>query len=174
MLDFMIIGLPRSATTWASNWLTTDTTHCTHDPLYTTHYSEWDGKLTMPRRISGVSCTGIWRFPDYLASHPARKLILHRSLPAINASLAALGLPGCTLADVSALGRIEGKHLDYADLFTEQGAEFAWEFLTAGQPFNRPRWRELKQIEMQPNFAGLSVGAEVTRKLVAELQSALG
>jgi len=26
MINFMIVALPRSGTTWAANWLTTDTT----------------------------------------------------------------------------------------------------------------------------------------------------
>ena len=55
MIDFMVIGLPRTGTTWASNWLTTDSTQCYHDPLYHTHYEDWDEKFSARDRKSGIS-----------------------------------------------------------------------------------------------------------------------
>jgi len=173
MVEFMLIGLPRSGTTWAANFFTTDKLHCKHDPLYTCHYSEWD-QSELPAKSIGVACTGIWRFPDFLKDHPARKVILHRSLPAVNASLAAIGLPGCTPADVRALNALEGLHVDFMDLFDTEGCRSIWSHLTHDRlPFDEVRHDELVQIEMQPKFSGLKVGKEVTRRLVEELQGAL-
>jgi hypothetical protein len=171
MIDFMIIGLPRSGTTWAANWLTTERLHCRHDPLYMLHYSELDG-AAVSGKLNGVSCTGLWRFPDFLSKHPARKVILHRSLPEINASMAAIGLPPCTPDDVRALNSVVGEHYDFSDLFDTACASGIWRYLT-GYGMDLDRHAELVQIEMQPKFSGLKVGAEVTRSLVAELQRAL-
>lgn len=167
MIDFMVIGLPRSGTTWASNWLTTDETHCYHDPLYTTHYDQWDA---LPGRAQcGISCTGIWKWPDWVNNHPAKKLILHRSTEEINESMAAIGLPGqVTEDDQNTLESLLGLHMDFTELFNPVGAARAWKYLT-GLEFNPLRHAELINIEMQPKFAGLSVGAEVTRQLREEL-----
>lgn len=166
----MIVALPRSGTTWAANWLTTDATLCLHDPLYRWHYRDWD-RLKASDKSIGIACTGIWRWADWLNAHPARKVVLHRSLPEINQSLCDLGLPPCTPADVSALNSINGEHHDYLDLFDRTAAARIYERLLL-DAFDPSRHAELVQIEMQPNFAGLSVGADVTRRLVAELQAA--
>ena len=92
MIDFMLLASPRSGTTWAANLLTTDTTLCLHDPLFTHHYSELDG-IESNKRL-GVSCTGLCLFPEYVNSHQARKVVLHRDLREINRSLDAIGFFG--------------------------------------------------------------------------------
>jgi hypothetical protein len=76
VIDFIVVGLPRSGTAWAANWLTTDTTHCIHDPIAKHHHTELDD-LSSSKHL-GVSCTGLWRFPDWLNKHPAKKVILRR------------------------------------------------------------------------------------------------
>lgn len=174
MIDFMIIGLPRSGTTWASNWLTTDAIHCVHDPLYTEHYSDWDERLPAlaPAGASvGVSCTGIWRWADWVNKHPARKVILHRDLGEIQQSMAEIHMPGHVgLAEEEALNSVIGFHVPHSDLFNTEHAEEIWNYLVPGQPFNAHRHRALVQVEMQPQFSGLSVGPEVMRKLMSELE----
>lgn len=167
MIDFMIIGLPRSATTWAANWLTTDTTHCYHDPLYTTHYEDWDG-LAIPDVWTGVSCTGIWRWPDWVNGHPSRKLILHRELGEVNHSLLEIGLPPLSVDCQDILDRVIGLHVPFSDVFDPEKARDLWEYLSP-TPFNPARHRELVKVEMQPQFSSLSVGEEVTRRLREEL-----
>lgn len=168
MIDFVIVGLPRSGTTWAANWLTTGKTICVHDPLYTTHYSEWDS-LVEPGSTTGVSCTGIWRWADWLNSRPARKLVLHRPLHEVNESMQAIGLQPLAPQAEAMLSSIEGLHVDYTSLFDASKARELWEYLTP-EPFSRRRHEELVHIEMQPAFHGLSVGAEVTRRLREELE----
>lgn len=174
MLDFMIIGLPRSGTTWAANWLTTDASHCYHDPLYTKHYSDWDTGLVLPGRQVGVSCTGIWRWADWLNQHPAHKVLLHRDLGEIAKSMLDIGLPELDLEEGERLLRsIDGLHVEFTDLFDPAAAETIWTYLT-GLPFNVERHAELTHIEMQPKFSGLSVGPEVTRRLMDELSRMAG
>lgn len=88
MLDFIITGLPRSATTWASVWMTGDGAHCAHDPLYHTHYEDWPTALVQPDVLNGASDTGIWRWPDWLNAQAAagtRILVLERDFEDCNA-----------------------------------------------------------------------------------------
>ena len=161
----MLLASPRSGTTWAANWLTTDKTLCLHDPLWTHHYSELDG-IESDKRL-GLSCTGLYLFPEFVNNHPARKVILHRDLSAINASLDAIGFPMITQQQHKMLDQIDGLHFDYKDIFSKPMA--IYEYLT-GLPFDTERHAFLLDIEMQPKFSGLKIGREVTRKLINELQ----
>lgn len=170
MLDFMIIGLPRSGTTWASNFFTTDKSLCLHDPLYTLHYDQLD-QIEAPGKKVGISCTGLWRWPDFIKAHPARKIILRRPLVEINRSLAEIGLPPATQENANQLALLPGEHFLFSDLFNARACRHMAEHL--GLPFDDERHAELINIEMQPKFSGLKVGADVTRQLVAELQSVL-
>lgn len=176
VLDFIVVALPRSGTTWAANWLTTDQVHCVHDPLYTVHYSDWDEQLPAraPGRPVGVSCTGAWRWTDWLNAHPARKLVLHRDVGEVIESMRAIGLPPVSPGDAAALDRIIGLHLPFEDLFDPIGARAAWEYLVPSVPFNEARHRELVDIEMQPKFSGLTIDPKVTRRLMSELERIAG
>lgn len=165
----MLIAAPRSGTTWAANWLTTDTTLCLHDPLWTRHYTELDA-IQSSKRL-GVSCTGLYLFPEWVNRHPARKVILHRPLPEINASLEEIGLPAVTPESHASLDLIDGLHFNWRDLF--DAPRKIYEYLT-GLPFDEERHALLLDIEMQPNFAGLKVGRDVTRRLIGEIQAAQG
>lgn len=170
MLDFMIIGLPRSGTTWAANFFTTERAVCLHDPLFTRHYADLDSIRYDGKKV-GISCTGIWRFPNFVNAHPARKIILRRPLAEVNSSLEAIGLPGCTEEDMLQHAMMPGEHFHFADLFNPWYARQMCDYI--GLPFDADRHAELVQIEMQPKFSGLKVGKEVTRRLVEELQGAL-
>jgi len=168
MIDFMVIGLPRSGTTWAANWLCTERTHCVHDPLYRLHYSEWD-KSVLPGKQVGVSCTGIWQWPEWLNAHPAKKVILHRDLAEVNASLDAIGFPACDDSGPAKLAKINGLHLPHEALFDASLAAVIHSHLIGDGSFDAERHAELCLIEMQPNFHGLTVGKEVTRRLLDEV-----
>jgi len=163
MVEFMILAAPRSGTTWASNWLTTDKTLCLHDPLWTHHYSDLD--KIQSNKILGVSCTGLYMFPQFVNSHPSRKIILHRNEQEINDSLNAIGLPPLSDTEKN-LNKIVGWHIDWKQIFTEPKA--IYEYLT-GLEFDAERHEFLKTIEMQPDFEGLKVGREVTARLLKEL-----
>jgi hypothetical protein len=164
MIEFMILAAPRSGTTWAANWLTTDTTLCLHDPLYTRHYEELDS-IESKKKL-GVSCTGLYWFPDWVNKHPAKKVILHRDISEINKSLNDIGLPSFPDNTSEKLGLIDGIHINYAEIFTNPKP--IYEYLT-GLPFDAERHAFLLDIEMQPKFSGLKVGKAVTRRLLQEL-----
>lgn len=169
MLDFMIIALPRSGTTWASNLFTTDKSLCWHDPLYHTHYSEWDNTLPIEGFKTGISCTGIWHWFDFIQSHPAKKLILHRDIQEITKSILDIGMPMQDFSNADILDKIHGYHIPHSDLFDSNKCSKAWKYLLPTIPFNKDRHQLLVDIEMQPKFSGLKVGKEVTRKLIEEL-----
>lgn len=171
-LDFMVIGLPRSGTTWASNWLTNESVACIHDPLYTTHYDDWDAVFTerCASRKVGISCTGIWRWLEFLALHPAKKVLLHRPLDEIKKSMDEIGMSHVDLSNAEDyLHSIDGLHVDHVDLFEPSRAKRIWDYLELGSEFDELRHSLLVDIEMQPKFSGLSVGPDVTRRLIQEL-----
>ena len=173
MIDFMVIGLPRSGTTWASVLFTTDTTLCFHDPLYTVHYEDWDDVLSKPYKRVGVSCTGIWRWVDWVNTHPAKKILLHRDIKEIEQSLNEIGLHVPDLYEgEKLLESIDGLHVPFTDLFDSARCNRLWNHVL-DKPFDRDRFELLVNIEMQPNFSGLSVGKDVTKRLVDELRKAM-
>lgn len=165
MIEFMVIALPRSGTTWASNWLTTDDTLCLHDPLWDRHYSELDDIVSKKRL--GVSCTGLMLFPEWLNAHPARKVILHRDVVEVNASLHAIGMPTLEHDAENKLWRIAGRHVAWDALFNHPRE--IYEYLLQKE-FDDERHAELCKIAMQPNFEELTVNKDAVRKLMEEVR----
>lgn len=169
MIEFMVIGAPRSGTTWAANWLTTDTTLCIHDPLYEYHYDELDSIKS--KKHVGISCTGLLLFPDWVNRHPARKVILHRPVADINDSLRQIGMPGISDAVVGNLNRIHGMHVDWKSLFVEP--RDIYEYLTELK-FDAERHHFLKCVNMQPSFNQINVNKTVAKRFFNELQGLIG
>lgn len=170
MIDFMIIGLPRSATTWAANWMTTEKVHCVHDPLYHTHYRNWDilsAKFDANKRV-GVSCTGIWRWPQFVNSHKAMKLIVHRDLAQVNHELSKLGLPHIEANEAQKLNSLDGLHIKHTDLFDGNIAKDVWEHIV-GSKFDKERHAALCEYHAQPFFQAIDPDPSVTRQLYNEL-----
>jgi len=163
----MVVAAPRSGTTWASNWLTTDTTLCLHDPLWTRHYSELD--VIQSDKMLGIACTGIALFPDWLNQHPARKVILHRPLSEVDASLAAIGLPACSHAWRGVLDRVDGWHLDWRDLW--RIPELIYERLLQ-RPMDEERYELLRQLRVQPDFERVAIDPVHTQRMVRAIQGA--
>lgn len=172
MIDFMVISLPRSGSTWAANWLTTGPVFCKHDPLYAMHYEEFDSKIVSNAEIQGISCTGLWRWADWVNKHPAKKLILHRDFPEVQQSMRDIGFPALDEDAIDMIDSIKGLHVDYRSLFDPAEAKKLWAYLV-GTEFDEYRHRELVDIEMQPKFIGLKVNPEATRRLISEIHAAI-
>lgn len=166
MIEFMVISAPRSGSTWAANWLTTDTSLCFHDLLSTTHYSEWD--KTKSNKTLGVSDTGIGVFNEFLNNHPAKKVILHRPFEEINKSLADIGYPILTDHWNGALEKINGMHVNWLDIF--DNPKPIYEYLM-NKEFDPERHSELMKIEMQPQWSGLKINKDVTKRILEEIRS---
>lgn len=167
MIQFMLIAAPRSATTWAANWLTTERATCLHDPLLQWKREELDAIATSKRL--GISCTGIGLFPDWINAHPARKIILHRDLSEIDASLASIGMTACSKQWAGRLGEIGGIHIPWRHLFNVETAKWIYEYLLE-EPFDAERWAVLKDMNVQANFGSISINRKATANLMRELR----
>lgn len=167
----MIIALPRSGTTWAANWLNTGDSYCVHDPLWTTHYQVLDRAIAARAggRIAGVSCTGLWQWAAWVNRHPARKLVLHRPVTAIDRSLGALGLPTLPREATGLLESIEGRHVDHTDLFDPAKAAALWDFLTDGVPFDAVRHGQLREMRIEPKFDHIPIDPDLVRRLMSDI-----
>jgi hypothetical protein len=163
----MLISAPRSGSTWGANWLTTDTTLCLHDPLWTRHYSELDA--IQSTKMLGIACTGIALFPDWLDQHPARKVILHRPLDQVDTSLAAIGLTECAHAWDGVLERVRGLHFDWRVLWDAPAQ--IYEFLLQ-RPFDAERFEQLRQMRVQPDFERVEIDPAHTQRMVRAIGGA--
>lgn len=163
-VSFMVIGLPRSGTTWAANWLTQFSSLCIHDPLYRAHYTEWEYALgrNAQGKTLGVSCTGVWRWPDWVNKYKARKLILHRDLGEIETSMSNLNMPSLDLIEAQKnLRQIDGMHVHWLDLFNPDTALHIWKHLITDLPFSRPRHDELTMMKIEPMFTKVPIDKEL-------------
>lgn len=152
-IAFMLLGLPRSGTTWAANWLTTDRSMCWHDPVGRALPREidlWDSGS----RICGISCTGSWLWVDWINSHPARKIILERAPEEVNASLQRLGLPTFTREIIAKFRAIRAHRVPWTDLWEKP--RNIWSALLPEIPFDVERHYELSQMSVTPLDAPLS------------------
>jgi len=168
MIDFMVLAAPRSGTTWAANWLTTEHTICLHDPLYIRAPEDLDAIHS--DRPLGIACTGLVYFPEWVNRHPARKVILRREPAAVNGSLKSIGVSPCETLVFENLQKIEGRHVPYTDLFTNP--KELYEFLTQ-RPFDAARHQCLRDMHIQPYFDSIEHNPEVIRKLMARIETTL-
>ncbi len=165
MIDFMVLGMPRSATTWVANLLTTDTTICLHDPLLEYRQSFLD-QMVIPGKRIGISCTAMMLYPDWLAAHPARKVILYRNVAEVNSALERLALPHVDVRIfVKAVKRLPRVSLyPWDGVFDPRMASAMCAEL--GVPFCPYRHYELVKMNVQPQMNRLPVDPQAVRELV--------
>lgn len=147
-LSFIVLGLPRSGTTWLANWLTTDRSLCLHDPFALGTPEYW------PRdeRPLGISCTGAYLFPRWLAQQQCPMAIIERDPGACDASLARMGL-GNTEHLRHALANTPGRRWAFDDLWNESTACELWGYLLPRTPFDAIRYRLLRHMQVQPHMS---------------------
>jgi len=172
MIDFMIIALPRSGTTWAANWISCYDNLCIHDPLNLVHYSEWDtDQKIFPSANQfakiGIACTGIWRWPDFVNSHSAKKIVLTRDFGEIQNSLLREGIPQLECDAPQRLDRINAPKIHYTDLFDPVCAPEIWRYLV-GSGYCGYRHRLLRQMRVVQNTEEIEKDFEVIERLVCE------
>lgn len=148
MIDFMVLGLPRSATAWMANWLTTDRSICWHEPLWESTLDELDA--VQMNGLFGISDTELLLLPpDLVNAHPAKKLIIHRELRDVNLSLTKAGLPGAMRDEHRwKLDEIGGWHIPFKDLWNVETFRAAMEWLTP-LPFDGARYAVLRNLNVQ-------------------------
>lgn len=160
-VDFIVLGLPRSGTTWLANWLTTERSLCLHDPFATALPERWprDG------RRFGISCTGAYLLPKWLKAQECAVAVIQRDPAACEASLARIGLGGLGGLP-AALQGVDGRRWQFADLWDEDTARELWTFLLPGIAFDAPRYRLLREMRIEPKeiVADMDVAAEVIKR----------
>lgn len=169
LVRFMVLSAPRSASTWAANWLTTEKTLCLHDPVLE-HYPEDLDKIPCDRAL-GVACTGLALLPGFLRLHPSRKVIVHRPLDEIDQSLESIGLTKLGPQWDTALDQIGGFHVFYGDLFDIKEAAGIYEYLTH-QRFDAARHEQLVAMHLEPNFAKVRIKPDRARAFRDRIQRA--
>ena len=169
MIKFMVLGSPRSLTTWCANWLTTDTTMCLHDPLLEYTKRNLD-LITIPGKELGIACTSTLLFPEWFLKHPAKKIILHRDSAEVNRSLEALGLP---VLDVPAHHKRVAVAIEagitiwhWEAVLERLNARKIWEHLVPRVPFDAHRHDLLTSFNIQPHWRRLPVEKEAVADLV--------
>ena len=166
-IAFMIIGAPRSGTAWAANWLTTDRTLCLHEVLFNRKPEEVD---QIPcSRVLGLADTGLWHFPEWVAAHPAKKVILHRRDSEIQDSLKRAGFPYLDGRYWHALHDMQGLHIDWRVLF--DGPEMVHHYLFGDTPFDPERHALLTKLNVQADFEKIDPDPVVTRALLERMRS---
>jgi hypothetical protein len=144
-LDFIVLGLPRSGTTWLANWLTTDRTLCLHDPFSRALPEDW----RFDHRKRGISCTGAYMLPKWLGQHHCPRVVIERERSACDASLRVMGLPDITDDMVAALDAVDAPRFAFADLWNEGKAKGLWKYLVPGVAFDALRYRQLRGLNVQ-------------------------
>lgn len=167
----MVLGGPRSATTWLSNLLTTDETLCLHDPMLEYSLPQLN-TLSVPGKLLGVSCTSLIMWPDWVAAQHCPKILLWRDVGEINKSLDALGLqrldPG---KHAMRMGLIEAPVYHYAEIFKMNVARKICKHL--GVPFCPYRFNALVNMRIEPNWAHIPVAKEAVTKLLTRIGEVL-
>jgi hypothetical protein len=117
----------------------------------------------------GVSCTGIWRWPEFVNEHPANKIVVMRDVDEVNAGLDEIGLPMLEPEAEQMLNNIEAPHIPFEHLFDVKEAEKIWNHLVGPVGFCPLRHAQLCEFLVQPNFMEIKPDKDVTRKLYDEL-----
>lgn len=163
-LDFIVLGLPRSGTTWMANWLTTDRSLCLHDPFGTGMPHTWP----VDHRPRGISCTVAGMLPDWLKTYRCPIAVVVRDVQECDRSLRRLGLPDAALCH-QFLSDAPGRRFPFEALWKEESARTLWEYLLPVVPFDALRWKLLKDMQVQPYWPNWSVDAETMRHISREV-----
>ncbi len=155
MIDFAVIALPKSATSWAANWLTTDESVCVHDPMVW-HTPDEMADLrainSAQSKYRGVACTGLWMVPGWVEQNVSRWVIVERPIEEVNAGLAAMGLGPMPEHCVRQFAKMPGERISMGALFEEATAHAVWNKLLPHVPFDRERHKLLTELMVTPAF----------------------
>lgn len=93
--------------------------------------------------------------------------VIERDAEDCDRSLRAMGM-GCTQDIAEAFARSDGRRWRFDDIWIESKAHDLWAFLLPGIPFDAIRYRQLRDIQVQPHMSKWrfepSVFDEMTRR----------
>lgn len=146
MIEFMVLGLPRSGTAWLANLLTTDDTFCWHEALWSASLKKLD-YLPYQGRF-GISETSGFAHLEQLNAHPSRKIIIDRPLDEINKSLIALDLPTMRDEEADLHSKLEGYRIKFSDIFDYDRMSMAYNYVLS-KKLNVYRFNMLVDMNIQ-------------------------
>lgn len=173
MLDFAIIALPRSGTTWAANWMTTKSNYCLHDPLATYTFDDLAKWGDMGAGFHGVSCTMLWAFPEWVKNYVRRWVILERPIDEIQASLAEIGLPPINEKMYAEFKQMPGLRVDWKNLFEPEAAKEIYNHLLPIGGFDAERHKVLRELHITPRFEAMQPRKEACLDLIRRIRACL-
>lgn len=172
MISFMVLGGPRSGTTWAANWLTTSETICLHDPLLEFTPDRLMRMTFADGQRLGISCTSSTLYPEWVNAQRCPKVVLYRPVADINRSLRALGL--VELIESRHLARLaavkDALFVPYEFLFSTTGARQIAAHV--GVPFDVARHHYLCGMRIEPSWRHLPVEKEAVNALLQRIAEA--
>jgi hypothetical protein len=168
-LSFMVLGGPRSATTWMANLLTTDHTWCIHDP-FLEYTLDQVTQLYVPEKRIGISCTASILHPEWVNVQRCPKIILYRDPDEINASLRQLGMIELEITKHNIrMHGIKAPMYRWENVFKQHVAKDICDRFSV--PFDIYRFRELVKMNIQPQWNRLPVGKEALVQLQAAIHA---
>lgn len=150
MIDFMVLGLPRSGTAWASNLLTTDTSLCIHEAFMNHSIDDlnnqsYDGLL-------GIAETSAFTKVDEINQHSAKKLVIERPFNEVNESIVRLGFKALPTYSDDLMIQLKGYRIVFKDLFNYDIMAEAYYYLLRKE-LNQERHRILCQMNIENTVA---------------------
>lgn len=165
-MNFMLLGLPRSGTTWAANWLMDDAI-CYHDPL--ARYDLLQLRQMKPAKTWGVSCTFLWAFPEFCRDMDCPIVFIERDIQEINKSLLGMSYPEIPDWMVRESKCLNVPRFNYRDLFDLSSAREIWSILRPDKPHNDERHEILSKLNVTENMDKWSYDPQIMRGLLEKL-----
>lgn len=176
MIGFMVLSMPRSGSAWAANWLSNGASLCLHDPVLERDLGALDQWAADSRPlVLGIADTAFALDADRINQHPAPKVILHRPLEDVQASLERLGLTRLGRAWRGALWRITGLHLPHSSLWDPVFADDIHERLLGRKMTlaERTRHKLLCGLRVEADLARVPVRPAAVAAFRARIEGAL-
>ena len=155
-MDFIVAGLPRSGTAWASVWLTSGNAICLHEPL----------ARRTPQELSalhldgywGISCTGIWIVPGLIDAQNCPVVTLSNGAGQVNLSLRAMGLQPLPDRLMERFEALKYPAFSRADMLEDRDkAAEMWAILRPDAPFDPVRWELLRRMKIEADMSKFTV-----------------
>lgn len=135
MIDFAVIGLPRTGTAWASNWL-----DCPHEPAL-----ESLGAFAAP----GFTSTAAWLQPQFIYENVRRWVVLERDPDEVDLQADQLGYPRLSPAALDVFYAMRGPRMPWTALFDPDTAADIWGYLRPEALFDTERHARLRTLNIE-------------------------
>lgn len=171
MISFMVLGTPRSGTTWLANFLNTDSSLCMHDPLIEHTPAQLD-QMVIPGKRFGIADTAALTARDWIVPHTAKKIVLWRDIKEVNKSLGQLAFRALDPVIMRGLAFEvpRAKVYHWQSIFHPKFAEEICDFFNV--PFDIYRHQELVKMNIQPEFSKLPADPVAVKEFVRRVNAA--